>query len=154
MPYNQQTSRLNRRRAGIASLEFVLSLPFLFVLMAMIFTLGNRALHQAEVTMEVRDRAWLGRSGVEASESASKPFEFGAATAGSTEARITKELRMYRWLGGERTSVGETTLIAGTWDHQQVPELRGSKPHASMLSKLGTAGGTGAVRTMARLLNF
>ena len=154
MRYRKKFSKnTSRRRKGMATLEFVMSLPFLFVLMAMIFTLGQRCLQQSEVTMEVRNRAWLVRSGVEKSTVASKPFNFGATMAGSTQARKTKDWRKYRWLGGERTSVSKTVVIAGTWDQKQVPEMDGSNPHAAALGKVGV-GGAGAVSSMARLLRF
>lgn len=155
MRFRKQSNRSNGKGhpAGIASVEFVLSLPILFVLMAMIYTMGRRSLDQAGVAMAVRDRAWQQRSAVESSPLASSPFHFDQPLSGSATARKRRRLRLFPWLGGRRLSEDRTVVIAGSWDDEQVPQLRGGRPHVAALDPL-TSGGGRALEAMARLLDF
>ncbi|MDC0936627.1 pilus assembly protein [Pirellulales bacterium] len=150
----RKSRRRSVRRNGIAPIEFILSLPILMILFAMIYTIGMRAIEQSQVTKAVRDLAWRQRTEIEGSETDSEPFAFENGLSGSMEAEEEKELRVFRRLGGERISRDRTVLIAGTWDYVQVPDLfDGSGPHVEAIEELGVEGGD-ALKKVAEILDY
>ncbi|HMO84997.1 MAG TPA: pilus assembly protein [Lacipirellulaceae bacterium] len=134
-------------RRGIATIEFVLSLPILFILFAMILTLGMRHLDQAHVQQIVRRAAWEKRSQVERSRTDSKPFALpvaGNALTGLAQAEAKRDLRVFPWLKGNRLSQTEGWVLAGSWDYAQVPEMNGGTPHLGALGRVVAGACTGA----------
>jgi hypothetical protein len=153
--------RRPRGRRGIATIEFVMSLPILVWLMMMIFLVARRHMDQAHMTQNVRHEAWLKRSDTEKPQRATNMFAFiGNEFSGKSEYEEGKLLKIYKWMGGQRLSKSKAIVLGGTWDQKQMTQMNGTSPHLSVLPKMAeggaenVAGMSGLLRGIASLLHL
>lgn len=146
--------RFDKNRKGIASLEFVLGLPFLVLIAAIIFTVAFAAVNKISVVSESRHAIWKmrkeesGSSDLEESRrnTETKPMvissEFGGGGGGELPGEVSgiasTKFKTYQWLGGEHETKSGTTLIFGTWDHKEIKEFTDNPdgPHLDVLGRV------------------
>lgn len=145
--------RSSNRRKGIASLEFVLGLPFLVLVAAIIFTVAFAAVNKISVVSEARQATWKmrkeegGSSDLEDStrNTETKPMVIssgfgggGGELPGEVSGTASTKFKTYQWLGGEHETKSGTTLIFGTWDHQELKEFTDNPdgPHFDVLGRV------------------
>jgi hypothetical protein len=121
-PYRRRLQKQRLGLRGIATLEFVLSLPVLLLLMVAITWLGFSVIGQTDVLITSRNKAWKRRF-----ENASdKPLVFSATPAYSEDADYVTEKSSQRVqvspifdaMPGPEAS---HTILAGSWDHRAMP---------------------------------
>ena len=145
--------RMNRRE-GIASLEFVLGLPFLVLIAAIIFTAAFAAVNKLSVVSKARHATWKMRNDGQSNDledsrrnTETRPMvietDFGGGgdggeLPGEVSGTASTKFRTYSWLGGERTTKSGTTLIYGTWDHKEITEFTDNPdgPHFEVLGRV------------------
>ncbi len=102
-------------RRGIASLEFVLALPFLLALFAAILLVAQIGTGHAQRLTEARYTAWRPTT------SAGKPFDFSKANHAASQATLE-----HAWSGNwffEKFEFNEKVryvVLVTTWDHREV----------------------------------
>ncbi len=162
------------RRQGIASLEFVLGLPFLVLIAAIIFTVAFAAVNKISVISKARHATWKmrkdesGSSDLEDSRrnTETRPMEieteFGGGGAGGelpgeVSGIASTKFKTYNWLGGEHETKSGTTLIYGTWDHKEITEFTDNPdgPHFDVLGRVREIKlAQGAITILNRLISW
>ena len=163
-PRQKRTGFIVRRhtevnRAGMASLEFVLGLPFLLFVFAMIYSASWASVNRTVAIQNARYDVWKMRDATSKHQlkpftrnDNSKPFSIPIPTKtlrnalpgevnqnntvqrdnlqGEISGKRSQTFGMYSWLGGDRTAKAEAGIIYWTWDHEEVNSLNGPQPHA------------------------
>jgi uncharacterized membrane protein YgcG len=138
-------------RAGVATLEFVMALPLLFVLMICIMWEGFWLIGQAEVLITARNDAWQKRF----DNAADAPLIFPVLETvslyeankdyvtknASTKVKISPAFDM---VPGPESS---HTILAGSWDHVAMPMNK--PPDFVLMGKAAILGGMGSVLDLA-----
>lgn len=135
---SQTTNRVSSyksSRRGIASFEFVMSLPFLLFLSAYIASVGWSALKKADATMSVRNSVWKKRSNVNSRDT--KPLNFGPWDQGLLDGKKQNRFRVFWQRNRNRNTTSKTAILAGTWDHKEIREFRSDGPHFDLMKKVG-----------------
>lgn len=135
MGANDTMRNINHRsRRGIASLEFVLGVPFLIALGGVIVMAGFVGVAKLDTVVKSRHQAWEARTNP--SSTASMPLLiYAPSDAGMVVGEKTNEVKTYDWLGGKQKAKSRSALITGTWDHRQIPEMsRSEGPHIDVLT--------------------
>ena len=147
---NQHT-HLKPNRRGVATLEFVMALPLLFVLMICILWEGFWLIGQAEVLVTARNDAWKKRF----NNAADSPLIFPVLETVSlydankdyvTEKATTKVdiTPAFNAIPGPESS---HTILAGSWDYEA---MRMNKPpDFGLMGKAAILGGLGSVLDLA-----
>ncbi|MGD9631823.1 MAG: TadE family protein [Pirellulales bacterium] len=142
------------RRRGVATLEFVMALPLLFVLMICIMWEGFWLIGQAEVLITARNDAWKKRF----DNAADSPLMFPVlddpvplglyhanqdyvTEKASTTVDITPA---FNRIPGPESS---HTILAGSWDHEAMPLNK--PPDFILMGKAAILGGFGSVLDLA-----
>lgn len=160
----KKQSRLGERN-GMASLEFVMGVPFLMLVMACIYTLAYAGVSKTDMVCQVRHQVWSMR---ESSHSHNlqnykriddtQPMTL---TAGTSEKDMPGEISgtrsgswsTYSWLGSH-TSQSGTMIITGTWDHTEITNFDSNGPHFSVLQRIGGMQGLGPLTALDRIISF
>ncbi len=151
-------SRHSPSRRGVATLEFVLALPFLMFVFTGILSVTWATLWKTHVHSEVRNKAWKKRSASAGTQPLTLPA-LANPTAGIVGAESEDRFRVYRWFGGDKTAKSKNAVMAGSWDYREVPEFQGSRPHFGVLRRMASGGGlqganVSGLRGMLQLLNM
>jgi hypothetical protein len=120
-------------RRGLASLEFVMSMPLIVSMALLVFAAGRAGLGKTEVAVRARREAWSARR--ESSGAPALRVATGRATAAAVEQTASKAVELAPALNlGEGTAVSRHSVLAGVWD-DRVPlaQFRGRGPHLSAL---------------------
>jgi len=109
-----------RRRRGLASMELVLSLPFLLAVAVIIASLAKVALAKSSASIEARADAWRKRPAAGAGARPTlTPADFVSATGNVVSGQGTRSVRMAPVLEPSAvTAESRHSVLAGTWDHQ------------------------------------
>lgn len=150
--------RRPRDRNGIATLEFVFSLPVLMFMMAGIFSLGFKGKSESAVATTARNEAWIKRP---SPPSSARPLAVVSdAAADTVEADTEEQFRIWLVFSASNTAKSSAAVLTGTWDHTQVRGIARKGPHFSVLKNMtaNSVSGLGAfarqLRTFEDLLNF
>ena len=127
-----KTQKRNSRR-GMASLEFVLALPFLVFIMAIVFTFALMGVKRTQSIQQARFDGWKMRDHNHQHEleefkliTDTKPMQVLAGLnfqemPGEISGADTKKMKSYSFLrGNERTITSPTAIIHGTWDYEEL----------------------------------
>src|SRR5688572_31630552 len=117
-------------RLGIATLEFVMALPFLLLLIVAITWLGFTVIGQTEVLVEARNKAWQQRF----KNAADNPLSFPilpehdlpilpkyVASADYVTEKVGKTVDVSPLFKGVASPNGSHTILAGAWDYEAMP---------------------------------
>ena len=147
------------RRAGVASLEFVLCMPFMLALFAFLASVGFASLEKAGVAIAVRNDAWKKREDKNAQRiETDRPLSAVSSItplAGGIYEEAKKEVKVFDWLKQSPTAISGTAVLGGAWDHTQIDDFEKlpKGPHFSLIERV--AGGDGAVtREFTQLLTI
>jgi hypothetical protein len=149
LPNRHRASQFRRtNRTGMASLEFVMGLPFLLMMMAIIYAVAYAGVHKTKVVFQARHQVWTMR---EDSHSHSlerykritdtKPMRLLSGVSendmpGEVSGIGSSSWTTYSWLGGNKTTKSSTVIITGTWDHKEITDFNSSGPHFSVLERI------------------
>ena len=108
------------RRRGLASLELVLSLPFLLAVAVIIASLAKVALAKSSASIEARADAWRKRPAAGAGARPTlTPADFVSGTGNVVSGQGSKSVRLAPVLEPSAvTAQSSHFVLAGTWDHQ------------------------------------
>lgn len=151
MPNHSPTSRGMHR--GVATLEFVMALPLLFVLMLCVMYVGFWGIGQTEVQVESRNKAWQRRF----ENAADKPLVFPILkglyneNADYVTEKANRRIRLSPALAGFPQPEASHTVLAGSWDHTAM----GFKepPHLKLMAIAAGIGLLGPALDKASLLD-
>ena len=150
-----------KRRCGIASIEYVLSFPILMLVFVALLFVGRGGIEKSQANFDVRYEVWKSR-GPEVYEHGkpttnwyrpeklvafeanrdTEPLQLlslGEELRGELHGRADRDFR-FPVFGG-RTASAQTTVIHGTWDHEELPMFSDDtgRPHTSLVGTiLGT----------------
>ena len=159
-----QSRRTNR--TGMASLEFVMGLPFLMMVMAMIYAVAYAGVHKTKVVFQVRHQVWTMREDSHSHTlqnykriKDTKPLRL---LSGASENDMPGEISgigssswtTYVWLGGNKNTKSKTVIITGTWDHKEITEFNSSGPHFSVLERIGGIENLGLLKILDTIISF
>src|SRR5947209_8670239 len=101
-------------RAGIATVEFVMSLPVLLFLFAAIISTAYLGLGRIQVAIETRSKAWKQRDTV----SPGQPLAFGPQAP--IQERGSKQVKMIPVITGPQITANShhAVLGGGSWDYK------------------------------------
>jgi uncharacterized membrane protein YgcG len=115
---------------GMATLEFVMALPFLLLLIVAITWLGFTVIAQTEVMIEARNKAWEQRFKNAADNPLSFPIlpehdlpllpKYNADADYITE-KVGKTVNISPMFKGVASPNGSHTILAGSWDYEAMP---------------------------------
>lgn len=121
------------RRPGYAPLELVLSLPFLVVLAAMIFTIAGAAVTRGNVAVQARNDAWQevpNQPGKQLAYWGSTPASGTPIITASPDATVglvhrTSSAQVKSFAGkalpGGQTASSENSVLRQSWDYRSIP---------------------------------
>jgi hypothetical protein len=154
------------KRAGVASLEFVMGLPFLMLVMAIIFSVAYAGVNRTKVVFQARHQVWKMREDGHSHTlqkyiriKDTKPMN---PVAGMSEKDMPGEIsgagnskwKTYSWLmGGNLSTQSATIIITGTWDHKEITNFNSSGPHFGVLDRIGGIN-TGPLAVLDRIIGF
>jgi hypothetical protein len=131
----------------MATLEFVMALPFLLLLIVAITWLGFTAIGQTEVMIEARNKAWEQRF----KNAADNPLTFPIvpdtgldflpsynAEADYVTETVTKTVDVSPMFKGIADPNGSHTILAGAWDYEAMPFT--SPPDFKLMAKAALFG--------------
>lgn len=121
------------RSRGVASLEFVLVFPILLMLTAVIFWVGGLVVEKSRVVIRARAGAWTARH----DDRSAKPFDFTVRGDVQREASGQAPLRPPFLRSMTPTPKSHHLVLAGTWDHRDVPLDR--PPHWELAGTLAAS---------------
>jgi len=126
----------HRTRRAMAPLEFVLSLPFLLAVMALVFSLGWAALKKSSVAVDARRQAWNARS----APPSSSPliYYMYPYTLGQVYQECHGRVDLLPSSFGSVTARSGNAVLAGSWDHTEVSGFAGSGPHFGVMRQMGS----------------
>jgi hypothetical protein len=153
-----------RLRRGIAPLEFVMSLPFLVGVFAMILSVGVLAMHQSTCLVSARHKVWSQRP---APNAASQPddFESDPTTAfsllealkplgGAVSGKVDSTAQLYFGFG-QHVASSDAKVLSNTWDYRNDnAEFAGSGPHFGPLMWMIPAGLLSDIDVLSDLLSM
>jgi hypothetical protein len=143
-------------RRGVATLEFVMALPLLFVLMLCIMWEGFWLIGRAEVTIQARNDTWKERFKNLADNPLSFPIlpehdlpvlpKYNKAADYATKQATTKIKisPVFDLFPGPRAS---DTILAGSWDFEAMP--LDTPPDLKLMGKAALIGAFGAILDLA-----
>lgn len=155
-PPRKTDTAYNRR--GLASLEFILSLPILMLLGACLFSIAISGVNRISTISEARNSVWSLRSN-QSPETKSKPLFIGSApTAGVIRRESINQFQIYSWLGGTRTTQSTAAVLGGVWDHKEITDFSQSPSGPHVATVLRAAGASNdlvsAVQTVTSIFNL
>jgi len=142
--------KIGNRRAGVATLEFVLGFPFLMLLAATIFVVAYACMTKMDSVSQARYEVWKMRdSGASHSledynrSDDTKPMLLVDLSGtdempGEIKGTGKSSFETYKWAGGTKTAKSKTILVAGTWDHEEITNFTDdpSGPHLGVLDNI------------------
>ena len=138
-------------RSGVATLEFVMALPLLFVLMICIMWEGFWLIGQAEVLVTARNDAWKKRFDNAADSPLIFPVLETVSLYDASEDYVTKKSSTkvkispaFDLIPGPESS---HTILAGSWDSEAMPMNK--PPDFGLMGKAAILGGLGSVLDLA-----
>ncbi len=165
---NRRLETRGRRtnRAGMAPLEFVMGLPFLMMVMAIIYAVAYAGVHKTQVVLQARHQVWTMREDTHSHSlenykrvKDTKPLRLisllvGKEMPGEISGIGSSSWKTYPWLGGNKTTKSRTVLITGTWDHTEITEFNSSGPHFSVLERIAGIEGIGLIKSLDRIISI
>ena len=146
-----QKARRRSSREGMASLEFVLALPFLVFIMAIVFTFALMGVKRTESIQQARYDGWKMRDHSHNHQleefkliTDTKPMQVldGWNTeemAGEISGADTVSMKSYSFLRRDaRTINSPTAIIHGTWDQDEITIFRDNEKgsHFALLGNI------------------
>ena len=153
-------------RTGLASLEFVMGLPFLMMVMAIIYAVAYAGVHKTKVVLQARHQVWTMREDQHSHRldnyrriSDTKPMKLSIDTPindmpGEISGTGTSTWTTYAWLGGNKTAQSKALVITGTWDHSEITEFNSNGPHISVLERIVGIEGLSLIKTLDQIISF
>jgi hypothetical protein len=129
-------SKAADRRPGIASLEFVLVLPFLLALVAGLFILGMGAEHKGHTIVAARHDAWRNRPQAAPGQTLQV---WADPMASKVQATIRESYTPPMVLRTTFWAESRNSLVANPWDFHAIPFAPGQgafTPHLDPLAKI------------------
>jgi uncharacterized membrane protein YgcG len=146
-----KVTRLMSNRSGVATLEFVMALPLLFVLTICIMWEGFWLIGQAEVLITARNDAWKKRFDNAADSPLIFPVLETVSLYNANKDFVTKKASTkvkispaFDLIPGPESS---HTILAGSWDHKAMP--MNEPPDFGLMGKAAILGGLGSVLDLA-----
>lgn len=145
-----QKSRASNARSGLATLEFVLALPFILVVATLLVGAAYLSLGKATVTAKARHEVWSERGDLSKATNHS-PL---AATSlinpisGKIYGERERKVKIASYLGGQWKFRSGAALLTGSWDKKQVTGFSGVGPHFAVLGQMAFGGGLGDVQAL------
>ena len=144
-------------RRGTATFELVFAVPVLMIVFTGTISVSWAMMSKSRANTQVRHTAWKKRPAATGTQPLTLPI-VANPTAGLVADDAEMDFRVYSWFGGEKTAISKNAVIAGTWDHEEVPEFQGSAPHLGVLRRMAGGGGLqgvniGGLNAMLRLLS-
>jgi hypothetical protein len=144
----------NPKRRGVAPLEFVMQLPFLLGIAAMIASVGAASLDYCGAVNRSRHEVWKLRDDPNSGGTAlavkqvqpNHPLSAvnaGESQQGEVYGEVHKTTNVFSWIGGDQTSKGRSAVLSGSWDHSQVTEFDTTAPHLGVADQM--LGGDGSI---------
>lgn len=154
------------RTRGSAPLEFVLCLPFLLALLAMIVSVGTASMDKAGVAITARREVWkmrddpgaVGPNLVDVEVKENVPLSVIDSLnpkSGMVYGESERQTRVFHWVTGPVESRSGAAVLGGSWDHRQITDFEDQpgSPHFGLIERV--AGGDGAAtRQLTQLLAF
>jgi hypothetical protein len=154
-------------RSGVATLEFVLGIPFLMLVMAIVFTVAYSGVNQTKTVFQARHQVWKMRESGNSHNLAdykrvsdTKPMYLLAPLGqnnmpGEVSGAGQATWSTYSWLlGGSVSTKSKTVIITGTWDHKEITNFNSNGPHFSVLGRIGNIQNLGILETLDTLISF
>jgi len=136
-----------RRRRGVATLEFAMTLPILMIVMVTVIWFGVAMFKQADVTVQARNQAWRARY----KNPPGTPFRFRQASLVNGSAK--REVGVSPLFNGFGAANSRHSVMAGAWDHRQVGYQFGERhPNWQLMTRLGEAVVRGRIGDAVRSL--
>jgi hypothetical protein len=133
-----------RQRRGSAPLEFVMAMPLLLLLFALILSVGVFSLGNVKATVAARSDAFKQRT----NHKSQLPLTFNQKTSkGDVFSVSATETPAYP---SPKFNFGPITrshaVLGGSWDHREL--LRGNGPHWGDMGKASIGGGTNQIASL------
>ncbi len=167
LPNHHRVSPARRtNRTGMAPLEFVMGLPFLMMVMAIIYAVAYAGVHKTKVVFQARHQVWTMREDSHSHTlekykriKDTKPMRFlSGVSANDMPGEISgigsTSWTTYSWLGGNKTTKSSTVIITGTWDHQEITDFNSSGPHFSVLERIAGIENLGLLKILDTIISF
>jgi hypothetical protein len=109
----------------MASLEFVMGVPFILFLGAAVLVTAQAGLERSKSAVKARHQAWKMRDAEVSFEGFTRKddevlFMAADADSGGVSGTTTSSFKTYSFLGGNRSAYSKSAVLAGTWDHRQI----------------------------------
>ncbi len=118
---NSRGSALNKRH-GIATLEFVLAMPTLFLLIVAIVWLGYWMVYQTELNVAARNDAWKQRfDNPDSSPLIFPSLPIYSKSSDHKAVQLSKRVNVSDVMDDARNPLVTQSILAGTWDHRRLP---------------------------------
>jgi hypothetical protein len=159
------TTRRGQRK-GVATLEFVLGIPFLMLVMAIVFSVAYAGVNKTKVVFQARHQVWKMREDNQSHNLVNykrvkdtKPMYLLASVSennmpGEISGAGSASWSTYSWLGGTASTKSRTVIITGTWDYKEITNFNSSGPHFSVLERIGGIQGLGILGALDTLISF
>lgn len=148
---NKKTNFGSKQRRGMASLEFVLALPFLVFIMAIVFTFALMGVKRTQSIQQARYDGWKMRDNSHEHQleefkliTDTKPMQVLAGfnaeeMPGEISGVDTVAMKSYSFLRHAERNINSTTaIIDGTWDYEEITifEERERGSHFELLENI------------------
>lgn len=121
-PDFKQNRIVGSKRRGVATLEFVIAMPTLFLLMVGIVWLGYSNIYQAEVAIEARNDAWrLRYENPDANPLIFPTLPIYDHAENHRVASSSKRVDVSPVFSGTTQPSSEYSTLSGAWDHRSMP---------------------------------
>ena len=135
------------KRAGVAPLELVMGLPFLFAVFAMLLSLGYVSLRKGMVTADVRREVWKLRdpdqqgSGITNKEGPQSYVPMAvipppSSDEGMVYGEVQGSVRVFSRGGGSVSPTSGTAVLIGSWDHREIDDFNDRGPHLEIIERI------------------
>ena len=139
-----------RRRRGAAPVEFVMQLPFLVGLAAMIITVGNSSLKRNQAAIKARREVWSLRDNL---DQANSDLDYRESTGNDTPLGWGLDLSISGGSGDNLNASNQDSSNAGIFDNAFNPEMGGVYGETSEeVSVMPWLGGNREARSAAAVL--
>ena len=121
-PNFKQSRVVGNKRRGVATLEFVMAMPTLFLMMVGIVWLGYSNIYQAEVAIKAKNDAWqLRRENPDSNPLIFPTLPVYDHAENHRVASASKRVDVSPVFSGTTQPNSEYSTLSGAWDHRSMP---------------------------------
>jgi hypothetical protein len=117
-----------------------MSLPFLLIVVAGTTAIGWASLYKSAVAVTARREAWQKRSPQYLDQAQNRhPLAAVSLTiplSGEVYCEKKRDFIVPAWLGGSATAISGNAVLAGSWDHDDMPRFNDGAPHFGVLYEM------------------